>query len=182
MSYFTILTKTKRAKRSNHILVYLLFLITSTSCFCQSKENHKSYLKTNLDSVRSILSGKWVISCEKFSGYINIIDLDSIEVEVNLNQIYILSKLEIKQIHKDSIYLSLFLQKPLDLGRGGMQLNWAQFDKNTEIADLIFYRNDTIELMWKGFYNQKKLKREWQNQTDWSRSTFIYPFCLKKCP
>ncbi|MCU0394097.1 MAG: hypothetical protein MUE81_23560 [Thermoflexibacter sp.] len=168
---------------SSLTLTFLLLInFVPFSCQGQNRNVKRSFSEISSDSLSSIISGKWQISCENFSGSMYIFDLDSIEIEVNSNQIYILCESKIKKISAEGVHLGLFLVKPTDLGSGGMQLNWGHFEKNTEIAEVIIHNRKSIELNWKGFYNQKNAKREWGTQTDWQQSSSVFPICLQKCP
>lgn len=150
------------------LFLQLLFLISS--CYGQNDNKIND----------SNLLGTWIPNCNNGNGYLKIIRTDSIELEVNSNQIYILSKgIESKG---DTISVNIFLIEPSDLGRGGMSLNWNNFSTNIPIAALKYFNQNDIEFSWYGFFNKKTLKREWVDKIDWLMSNSRdYPICLKKC-
>ena len=127
------------------------------------------------------LKGVWKISCEEGSGFMKYINKDSILIEANSNQIYILAKAEYS-IKKDTLIGKIFLTEPDDLGAGGMSLNWDNYSTTKEIAEFRMFDSKIIELRWLGFFNEKSKEREWVEKIDWLvNPNQNNPICLQKC-
>ena len=87
--------------------------------------------------------------------------IDGWVYEVNSNQIYILAN--IKKNKKD--IEEFYLIKPLDLGRGGLNLNWDNFSLKKKIMS-IEYKNNKINAIWNGFYDKNQKKYVWKYNSD----------------
>jgi hypothetical protein len=137
--------------------VFLLSYLSAASCSIAS--THDSNINSNLWKLADIVE-RWSPSCEQIGG-INIQDHNKIIIEVNSNQIYILST---GTISNDTLIITL--NSPEDLGRGGMMLEWDNFSKTIPIAKmkLISERKSTVE--WLGFYNNKLKTSVWLNEPD----------------
>ena len=107
------------------------------------------------------INGDWKINCESI-GALKIREKE-VFIEVNSNQIYIDATLEKKN---DSIY-NIYLNKPKDLGRGGANLDWGYFSKDSIIARInCNKKSEFIIFNWLGFYNVETGKREWVEDSD----------------
>lgn len=71
---------------------------------------------------------------------------------VNVNQI-VISTTVVRYDNK----MSIFLEGPAGLGRGGMMLNWDDFSIDKSIADAEINGNN-INLSWNGFFEKSELK------------------------
>ena len=120
----------------------------------------------------------WRVSCkDSIFAIDNINNSNKTKISINSNQIYINAKIKSK---KDTI--ELFLDTPLDLGRGGLMLDWDHFSKKFPIAKLKKINESKYMLIWYGFYNEAKKKYIWKSQNtdlniDGNKTTYI----LQKC-
>ncbi|MFB9057526.1 hypothetical protein ACFFU9_12320 [Mariniflexile ostreae] len=107
------------------------------------------------------LNDQWKVRCEGL-GKIQIKDKE-VFIEVNSNQIYIdatLGKVN------DSIY-NIYLNKPNDLGAGGMRLDWGSFSKDSLIGKINYnIESDIMNFNWLGFYNTETHQRDWVENSD----------------
>lgn len=104
--------------------------------------------------------GRWSPDCERVGG-INIYDKKNIIIEINLNQIYIRARGE---FHGSAV--TLFLDSPEDLGRGGMMLGWKEFSKITPVANMELISEGASIVEWFGFFSDKSNSRVWVNEPD----------------
>lgn len=157
----------------------IIFILSLLIFSCEKSQidnySNNDVVVGGLNSTSTNFIGDWRISCEEGSGYIQVLSLDSIFIEINSNQIYVISKGVIK---KNILYV--YLVAPGELGMGGMNLNWNNFSRNEPIAELLFKKKDA-ELKWKGFYNTKKLKYEWVEGPDWFLGNYKNRVLLKNC-
>lgn len=89
------------------------------------------------------------------------VDQQSHPLVVNENQIVI--SVHTKRI--DANKIGFFLDKTLDLGTGGMTLNWDNFSKTAKIADMTFKGREGV-FRWYGFFDKDQQKRVWVAQPD----------------
>jgi len=89
------------------------------------------------------------------------VDQQSHPLVVNENQIVI--SVHTKRI--DANKIGFFLDKTLDLGTGGMMLNWDNFSKTAKIADMTFKGREAV-FRWYGFFDNVQQKRVWVAQPD----------------
>lgn len=117
--------------------------------------------------------GRWSHDCDSAKG-VTISNEKNILIEVNHNQIYIsaLSR------HEGST-LTIFLNEPEDLGRGGMMLDWPNFSKEKSIASLNLEPSDSATFTWSGFFNKEKQRYEWINEPDFAEKQ--NPSSLTRC-
>lgn len=139
------------------IAVFFLFYVSATSCSIASTRD--SNINSSLWELADIL-GRWSPNCEKIGG-INIQDQNKITIEVNSNQIHILST---GTINNDTLIITL--NSPEDLGRGGMMLEWDDFSKETPIAKMKLISERKSKVEWLGFYNNKLQTSVWLNEPD----------------
>lgn len=109
------------------------------------------------------LVGRWSIDCKTSTGITIKQDLSS-EVEVNVNQIYIRTRLS-----RSKNRFVMLLQRPLDLGRGGLLLDWQNYSKNIPIAELRPNEEGSFNFLWKGFYDIRKKAFTWIEEADFLR-------------
>lgn len=134
-----------------------------------SKENTPSDINLGTEA----FLGRWSINCENAKGII-VTEMGNILMEVNNNQIYITAL-----GHKKEKILTIFLDEPEDLGRGGMMLDWQNFSKENPIADLKLETKNSAQLTWYGFFNKIQKAHEWADKPD-----FVVkqnPVILEKC-
>lgn len=117
--------------------------------------------------------GRWSHDCENAKG-ITITNIKNISIEVNNNQIYINAFGTRK-----GRTLTIFLNEPEDLGRGGMMLDWPNFSKEKPIAGLDLKSDRSANLTWNGFFNEEKNNYEWIDEPDFAEKK--NPIILKKC-
>lgn len=86
---------------------------------------------------------------------------DNAIIEVNSNQIYISTK--VKKVNQNTE--EFMLLKPVDLGRGGMMLNWNNFSKNKSILTIKLINNKKVAY-WHGFFDNNISKYVWEKNTD----------------
>lgn len=139
------------------IAVFFLSYVSTISCSIAS--TGASNISTNSWGLADIV-GRWSPDCGKING-INIHDHNRIIIEVNSNQIYILSA---GTISDDT--LTITLKSPEDLGRGGMMLEWDEFSKKIPIAKMKFISEGKSTVEWLGFYNDRLKNRTWLNEPD----------------
>ena len=119
----------------------------------------------------------WRVSSEKSNFFIDHINKNNYtRMCINQNQIYIKAK-----IKHDQKKIYLFFDSTLDLGRGGLMLDWDNFSKRFPIAQLK-KNNNSYTLHWYGFYNKKKKTYVWSHQhTDLNIDGNQTIYQLKKC-
>lgn len=142
--------------KTTYLLILLLCVdhsIASTNLIAQTA-------KEPPQTQPSQLIGRWSPNCERFGG-IKIHHKKKIIIEVNANQIYILS-----HGNTQNNTLDIFLDHPEDLGRGGMILQWNLFSKRIPIAKLTLNSAESAAVEWLGFYNETSRSREWINEPD----------------
>lgn len=137
--------------------VFFLSYLSATGCSIASTRAPNT--DTNQWGLTDTV-GRWSPNCEKISG-INIYDHKKIIIEVNSNQIYILST---GAISDDT--LTITLKSPEDLGRGGMMLEWDEFSKKIPIAKMKLISEDKSKVEWLGFYNDRLKNRTWISEPD----------------
>lgn len=118
--------------------------------------------------------GRWSPNCEKFAGF-NIHGINDIVIEVNANQIYIISH---GVLHDNT--LDMFLDNPADLGRGGMMLSWGFYSRSKVIATMRLSSEESVVVEWFGFYNKSSESREWVSEPDFA-GIGIGSSILSKC-
>ncbi|MNG30116.1 hypothetical protein D3C84_1156660 [compost metagenome] len=62
--------------------------------------------------------------------------------------------------------MTLFLDSPEDLGRGGMMLGWKEFSKITPVANMELISEGASSVEWFGFFSDKSNSRVWVNEPD----------------
>lgn len=80
---------------------------------------------------------------------------------VNENQIVI--EIHSKKISTD--HINIYFDKALDLGQGGMTLDWDNFSKTRLLAELTF-KGNTGKFKWHGFYDNRKKTHAWVDGPD----------------
>lgn len=121
----------------------------------------------------SVFTGRWSPDCEKVGG-IHIHNKNNILIEVNSNQIYIKSHGE-----QNQKTLSIFLDEPEDLGRGGMMLPWGDFSNEKPIAKMALSSENYSQVYWYGFYNKETNAYEWTTEPDFLGNAL--PAIFNKC-
>ena len=118
---------------------------------------------------------RWAIDCESGIGNILFKNKDEAEMIVNSNQIVVGAA-----VVRNDNSLSFFLEEPLDLGRGGMMLDWDEFSKKNAIADAVI-SGDKMKLSWKGFFEKNTSKYMWKADSDFSALSDKNDIVINKC-
>lgn len=118
----------------------------------------------------------WGTTCDD-DGFSIDLSSDNTGIVINDNQIVISARI----VKVDSDDVDIFFYKTLDLGRGGMNLHWNDFDKTKKIAEMKLI-NGKGYFRWFGFFNKKENKYNWVKDPDFvqsfSRSGLIE---MKRC-
>ncbi|MGF6533394.1 MULTISPECIES: hypothetical protein [Paraburkholderia] len=139
----------------------LPFLMLAFAGTCHADDGVALYSKST--DVASRLSGRWSPDCDNLEG-IKIDDQLKAEFTINSNQIVINSMLK-EGVKKDGV-IDVYFESPLDLGRGGMNLDWGHFSTVTRIAAIKIKGENDISLNWVGFFSNEAKKHQWVNQPD----------------
>lgn len=83
---------------------------------------------------------------------------------VNSNQIVINAVL--KQDARKVDVVDVYFDSPLDLGRGGMNLDWRNFSQSISIALIRMRDRNNFDLNWIGFYDRREGLRKWVTQPE----------------
>jgi hypothetical protein len=113
--------------------------------------------------VANRLNGRWSPDCDNLEG-MKIDDHLRAEFTINSNQIVINSVL--KENDKKDGVIGVYFKSPLDLGRGGMNLDWNNFSTVTRIAAIKIKDENDINIGWAGFFSNKTKKYQWVSQPD----------------
>ncbi|RQM70677.1 hypothetical protein [Aeromonas enteropelogenes] len=116
----------------------------------------------------------WAIDCSAGKGYITFKD-SKVDMVVNSNQIVISA-----DVIKNDDKLAFFLDEPIDLGRGGMMLDWDSFSSKKAIAEAVV-REHKIIFSWRGFFDKNTSKYLWVSDADFSSPTVNSAVTLTKC-
>ncbi len=117
------------------------------------------------------ISGRWSPDCDALNGIVIKQDLTS-RLEVNSNQIHISARLI-----PSGERFALLLQEPLDLGRGGLQLDWNNYSKEVAIAELKPNQDGSLNFLWNGFYDSRKKAFTWIKEPDFVRENTDFYRC-----
>ena len=98
--------------------------------------------------------GLWATTCND-DGFYFPFEQKTSSLVVNDNQIVI----SVHSVIKESV-VDVYLDGPLDLGRGGMNIKWDDIDKSKKIAELE-YKHKSGNLKWFGFFDKKKNNYFW---------------------
>ncbi len=101
----------------------------------------------------------WAIDCNSGLGRI-VLKENKADLVVNLNQIVISAK-----IVKNGNSISFYLDEPIELGRGGMMLDWDSFSKNEKIA-VVTINGNKASLSWNGFFETNKSQYIWVSESE----------------
>lgn len=155
-------------------LEFACFLLFLLACCLTASANPTEQSPREPTSASSRFIGRWSPNCEKFAGF-NIHGINDIVVEVNANQIYIISH---GTLHDNA--LDMYLDNPADLGRGGMMLSWDFYSRNKVIATMRLSSEESAVVEWFGFYNKSSRSREWVSEPDFA-GIGIGSSILSKC-
>lgn len=131
-----------------------------------------AYSLSNADE-QNKFTGRWSPDCEALQGF-QIVSRESAELEVNSNQIYIKTKLSAEK--NDT---AVYFDEVLDLGSGGMQLDWKNFSKDKAIGKIKNWSGKEFIFEWDGFYNTKNSTTYWKENPDFFQKGKIIFY---KCP
>lgn len=135
--------------------------------------DNNAELSTFSNIIPSKFVGKYGLNCNEIK--LEIKDSNPIKIMVNSNQVEIYANL--LSLADDNTKLMIFLDKPADLGRGGMALDWQNFSTKKPIGriELLSINPKTIKIDWFGFYSTAK------NKYDWTANDFGNSLTLTNC-
>lgn len=116
-------------------------------------------------SYASSVFGDWGTTCDD-DGFTISLNNEPSPLVINDNQIVI-------SVHSkviDSKTIDLFFDNTLDLGSGGMAINWSNIDKANKIAELTLSGSNQGLLKWFGFRDNKLQKNFWVKEPDFIQS------------
>jgi len=148
----------KKGMRFFSVLPFLMFAFSGT---CHADGG--VVLHSISTDVASKLNGRWSPDCGNLEG-IKIDGRLKAEFTINSNQIIINSILR-EGDKKDGV-VGVYFKSPLDLGRGGMNLDWNHFSTVTRIAAIKIKGENDFHLNWTGFFSNKTEKYQWVSQPD----------------
>lgn len=105
--------------------------------------------------------GTWSTECGASDAFDLKISNSPSDLVVNDNQIVV--QYVSKKASENKV--DLYFIKPLDLGRGGMSINWNSVSGKNRIAELTF-SGDSGVFKWSGFYDISNKKYYWINDPD----------------
>lgn len=141
--------------------------------------NNKIQVDNNpeLSTFSNIIPGKFVgkygLNCNEIK--LEIKDSNPIKIKINSNQVEIYANL--LPLTDDNTKLMIFFDKPADLGRGGMALDWQNFSTKKPIGriELLSTNPKTIKIDWFGLYSTAT------NNYDWTANDFGNSLTLTNC-
>jgi hypothetical protein len=128
---------------------------------CRATGEVLSYSK--LSDIVDKLKGRWSPDCKNLEG-IKIDGHLKAEFTINSNQIVINSFL--REDAKEKGIFSIYFESPLDLGRGGMNLDWDGLSKFKRVAVIKIKSKNNVILNWTGFCSNKTKAYIWTNDPD----------------
>jgi len=131
-----------------------------------------AYSLSNADE-KNEFTGHWSPDCEALQGF-QIVSHKAAELEVNSNQIYIKTKLATEK--NDT---AVYFDEVLDLGSGGMHLDWENFSKDKAIGKIKSWSDEEFIFEWVGFYNKRSSTTYWKENPDFFQKKKIVFY---KCP
>lgn len=108
--------------------------------------------------------GVWKTTCDD-DGFSLPLDKKSQSLVVNENQIVI--SVHAKNVSSNKV--DIYYDKTLDLGTGGMTLDWENFSETVKLAEIVIKGNEG-KMRWYGFFDKSKNKRVWVEQPDFVQS------------
>jgi len=111
-----------------------------------------------------VLYGRWSPDCNSIQG-LKVVSSGTAELDVNSNQIYIEVRLSAEKNHTN-----VYLEKPLDLGLGGMKLDWKNFSSSRSIGRITDWSTKKLKFQWIGFYNKKDGQAYWKTNPDFMQT------------
>lgn len=124
------------------MLFAILFFIISTPAFCDNN-----------------VIGYWSVKCGGFGGYIQVISKNDVKINVNDNNLYVKGVLTEISDGKSELYYREVLESMND------EVLWGSVSKVKPMAE-VSYKNNTLSVIWKGFYDVNKKKYLWVNEPD----------------
>lgn len=155
--------------RRFYFLVIMFF-----SCSCQNVDKNTedtSDVKMNQDVGRNEFIGNWI--CKGGNGGVtNIYSVDSVEIELANNQLWVLAKIIKVDTLPNIAYL--YFKNTKDVGAGFNDVIWNDLAKDKPIGKLEKI-NDTIIIKTSyAFYNEKMKKYD-DLAFDWDSCDTLYP-------
>jgi hypothetical protein len=142
--------------------------------------NYKSQKerRLNQDTINYTADGYWRSNCDNGTAFINISKKEAF-MQVAFNQIYI-NLTELKRYNFERGIAYKLEEKPTDLGKGGLGLNWNEYLNDKAIAYVKIIDDSHIFFYWYGFYNKKTKKREFK-ESDFNIEDPSKDIVLTKC-
>lgn len=110
-------------------------------------------------SPKAHMAGYWSVNCGGFGGSIQIHRINTAEINVNENNLFVsaLVKKDLNGVIK--IYYDHFIESMND------KIDWNDISKEKPIAEAEL-KNGILHLSWKGFFDVKKNDYIWQEEAD----------------
>lgn len=122
-------------------------------------------------------NGIWSTECGANDAFDLEISNSPSDLVVNDNQIVV--QYASKRISENKV--DLYFIKPIDLGRGGMSINWSNVSGEMTIAELEISGESGV-LSWNGFYDIRDKKYFWTNAPDFVQNNSEHRVInLKRC-
>ncbi|WP_271461237.1 hypothetical protein [Pantoea leporis] len=115
----------------------------------------------SLTAKADLPNGIWSTECGASDAFDLKISNSLSGLVVNDNQIVV----QYASVMASENKVDLYFIKPIDLGRGGMTINWSNVSGEMRIAELAF-SGDSGVLNWSGFYDISDNKYVWINEPD----------------
>lgn len=144
----------------NLFIMKKIIIIIPFLFFACKRHTHHNRI-TNTLKYDIPVEGYWKGDCEGL-GFIDIKKDNSFVLEVSSNQIYLKGKLY--RSNKSNVYEVKY--ESSDVGRGGAELEWSNYEKDSIVAKVYFYNEEKAKIDWHGFYNRKTNVRDWVNGSD----------------
>lgn len=147
------------------ILLLILLTVSYSSC------NHTTQVKdaepvilekkrTNSSPVAFNIKGMWKTECGKEKPSIEFFDYQSAVMDFDTKS-GTLARINLN-IEKDNNTFNVKFDGLTGVAKGNPDLDWVNFSREETIAEAKKVQENTLEISWFGFYNQKSNKRNAQ--------------------
>lgn len=137
----------------------IILIISFLFLACKTNTKNNTIVDTLIYDIP--VEGYWKGDCEGL-GFVDIKKDNNFVLEVNSNQIYLKGKLY--RSNKSNVYEVKY--ESSDVGRGGAELEWGNYEKDSIVAMVYFYNKESAKIDWHGFYNRKTNERDWVNGSE----------------
>ena len=152
-------TAGNRTSLNFFIMNKIIFIIILLFFSCKKHTSNNAIADTLKYDIP--IEGYWKGDCEGL-GFVDIKKNNSFVLEVSSNQIYLKGKLY--RSNKSNVYKAKY--ESSDVGRGGAELEWGNYEKDSIVAMVYFYNKEKAKIDWLGFYNSKTKERDWINGSE----------------